>query len=140
MSSPAGSASASAAGVDRAAARSSSRPRRCRCGGENQRAGASLIERVAPAEESARHVRGDEHRRALRREREVVGVRGQLEQRERISARRAVQPLAASSGKAAQQRRRGARQAADPQRREVGALEQRRLVFANGDQDGDRVG
>ena len=70
----------------------------------------------------------------------------QLEQGERVAGGRAVQPLGdlrqEGSGRFASSSAAAASRAEpfDAQDRQVGAVEQRRLVLAHGEQDGDRVG
>ncbi len=110
-------------------------------GGEDQRSPRSLIECADPSQERARHVGRHEHRRVRGRERQVVGVSGELEQRKRVAGRRTMESVGRVGRQAGQQDRRFvAGQAAESHGGQVGAVEQRRLSFANGDQDRDRIG
>ena len=65
----------------------------------------------------------------------------ELEQRERVAGGGVVQALGHAGREASEERRRlVAGQAAEPQRRQIGAVEQRRVAFAHRDQDRDRIG
>ncbi len=84
---------------------------------------------------------GHQDGRTLRSQRQVARVRGEFEQRQRVAGRGPVQ----QRGRLGRQPRHelgrfAAGQAADLECRQVGAVEQGRLTFADGDEYGDRVG
>ena len=72
-------------------------------GGEHQCAAGGFVEQANSPHERARDACGDKHRGTFGRERELVRVRRQLEQRERVAICRTVQLMSSDGRQPAQQ-------------------------------------
>ena len=108
---------------------------------EHQGAAGRRIEFLDPAQEGARDSRRNDDGRARGSELELVRIAGQLDQSQGVAGGGAVQPLRGSGGQPMEERRGvlGA-QSANPTGGDVGAVEQRRIPLADGDQHRDRIG